>query len=187
MNSPTPTTCWTTWPSGSSPNAAQRRPGVGGGQQAGNRPGVRIGHPVSRHDDHCESADRRHGRPPVPPRSDNYLHYTGDVGGLLGVRRPHRVQYRIGIETPQSTPGRKAPSTFTVDRRRNCHQRCLRNFEAAQVASHYYKTEHIGSLTQFGEFTAARADHKVMEPSVDRLPQYVELIRRFAKVSWRAR
>ena len=94
--------------------------------------------------------------PPVPPRSDNYLHYTGDVGGLLGVRRPHRVQYRIGIETPQSTPGRKAPSTFTVDRRRNCHQRCLRNFEAAQVASHYYKTEHIGSLTQFGEFTAAR-------------------------------
>jgi hypothetical protein len=28
--------------------------------------------------------------PPVPPRSDNYLHYTGDVGGALGVRRPHR-------------------------------------------------------------------------------------------------
>lgn len=48
-------------------------------------------------------------------------------------------------------------------------------------------TEHIGSLTQFGEFTAARADHKAMEPSVDRLRQYVELIRRFAKVSWRAR
>jgi hypothetical protein len=110
MNSPTPTTCWTTWPSGSSPNAALRRPGVGvarrpeptGVQSATPSAGMMIiaNQPI-------DSAD-----PPVPPRSDNYLHYTGDVGGALGVRRPHRVQ-RIGIET-HSSRLKKAPATFTA-------------------------------------------------------------------------